>query len=74
MITPSWPDQSWFPEIRHLVTEPPMHFQPSQWLVCKALLKVMRSNQLTTWRLISPSVPRMAAENTLPGMSLTPGQ
>ena len=46
-------------------TEPPRHFQPSQWFLWnvptkEAIQKVMKSIQLTAWRLTSPSVPRMA--------------
>ena len=32
-ITLFWPDQSLFPEIMHLVMEPPRKFTPSQWLL-----------------------------------------
>ena len=56
MITPFWPDQTWFPEIMHLVTEPPRHFPPSLWLIWNAttkgaIPKVMKSIQLPVWKL-----------------------
>ena len=79
IITSFCPDESWFPEIIHLVTKPPRHFWPSQWLIWnartrEATQKVMKSIQLTAWRLTSPSVPGMVSEKKLPGKSLTPGQ
>ena len=63
MITPFWPDQSWFQEIICLAIEPPRRFRPSQWLLWNArtqemIPKVMKSIQLTVWRLTLPSMPR----------------
>ena len=78
MITPFWPDQSWFPEIMYLLMELPRRFRPSQWLLWsvttkEAIPKVMKRIQLTAWSLTSLSVPRMASEKKFPGKSLTPG-
>ena len=36
MVTPFWPDQSLFPEIVMLETEPPSRFKPSEWLLWNA--------------------------------------
>ena len=76
MITPFWPDQSWFPEIMHLGTEVPRHFWPSCWLLWNATIReaIPRVKKSTAWRLTSPSVSRMASEKKLPGRSLTPRQ
>ena len=35
-VTPSWPDRSWFPEIKRLATEPTRRFQPLEWLLWNA--------------------------------------
>ena len=70
MMTPFRPDQSCFLEIMHLAIEPPRRFRPSQWFLWnatskEAIPKVMKSIQLTAWRLTSLSVPRVASEKKL---------
>ena len=79
MITPFWQDQSLFPDTMCLVIELMKRFRPLHWLLWnassrEAFSKVMKGNQLTSWRLTSPIVPEVASERKLPGKLLTPGQ
>ena len=60
------------PEIMCQAIEPLRRFRPLQctlWNTTtrRAVPKVMKNIQLTTWRLTLPSVPRVASEKKLPG-------